>query len=120
MQTQNPVNNLNVKNNVDTKIYDINVQGNKSKKSYPQDYRNQVVAVYKSGLYSTIEECAVAYGISSKTLYRWLDLQDKKSTPAAITAQQSEIADLKKELAKAKMENDILKKAAIYFANQAR
>lgn len=64
MQTQAPIGNLADKNSVDTVA-----KNNKSKKSYPQDYRNQVVAVYKSGLYNSIEECAVAYGISGKTLY---------------------------------------------------
>ncbi len=94
--------------------------GSKSKKAYPIDYKNQVIAVYKSGLYDSIDSCAIAYGISNKTLYRWLELHDKKTTPAAVSEQQSEMAILKRELARAKMELEILKKAAIYFANQAR
>jgi transposase-like protein len=55
-----------------------------------------------------------------QTLYRWLDEYNKQTTPSALSDQKEEIAKLKKELAQAKMENEILKKAAIYFANQAR
>lgn len=40
--------------------------------------------------------------------------------PEAILAAQTQITELKKKLAKAEMENNILKKAAIYFANQAQ
>jgi transposase len=89
-------------------------------KSYPQDFINQVVGVYKSGVYENVADCAKAYGISNKSLYRWLRAVDVKSTPKAISEQQAEMTKLKKELAKAKMENEILKKAAIYFANQAQ
>lgn len=107
----------------DIKINDsiaLNNKDLKSKKPYPKDFKNQVVAVYKSGIYENIEACAAAYDISSKTLYRWLDEYNKQTTPSALSDQKEEIAKLKKELAQAKMENEILKKAAIYFANQAR
>jgi transposase len=38
----------------------------------------------------------------------------------AVSAEQMEIARLKAELAKARMERDILKKAAAYFARESR
>jgi len=89
-------------------------------KSYPQDFINQVVGVYKSGVYESIKDCANAYNISVKSLYRWLKTSEVKCSPKAISEQQAELTRLKKELARAKMENEILKKAAIYFANQAQ
>jgi transposase len=94
--------------------------GKREYKSYPPDFINQVVGVYKSGVYESVTDCAKAYGISNKSLYRWLKDVDRKSTPKAISEQQAEMSRLKKELARAKMENEILKKAAIYFANQAQ
>ena len=97
----------------------VNVQA-KNRKVFPVEFRNQVIGVYKSGVYDSIPACAEAYGLSSKTLYRWLDEHQKSTTPSAISEHQVENANLKKELARAKMENEILKKAAIYFANQAR
>jgi transposase-like protein len=61
-----------------------------------------------------------AYNISCKTLHTWLYNYNKTITPTALTQQQEELSKLKKELSRAKMENEILKKAAIYFANQAQ
>lgn len=92
----------------------------KTKKEFTPEFRNQVIGVFKSGVYDSVPACAAAYGISSKTLYNWLSKVNKNSTPSAISEQQAEIAALKKELSRAKMENEILKKAAIYFANQAQ
>jgi transposase len=102
-------------------VVDSNTVVNKRDyKSYPQNFKNQVIGVYKSVVYESVEDCAKAYGISNKSLYRWLKSLETKSTPGAILEQHAEMAKLKKELARAKMENEILKKAAIYFANQAQ
>ena len=101
-------------NNVET------YSGKRDYKSYSPDFINQVVGVYKSGVYESVTDCAKAYGVSNKSLYRWLKDMDAKSTPKAISEQQAEMSRLKKELARAKMENEILKRAAIYFANQAQ
>ena len=38
----------------------------------------------------------------------------------AVTAEQMEIARLKAELSRVRMERDILKKAAVYFARESR
>ena len=89
-------------------------------KPFPQEFREQVIGVYKSGVYDSVETCARAYNMSSKTLYSWLRKYNQLTTPQSLSEQQAELARVKKELAKAKMENEILKKAAIYFANQAR
>jgi len=91
-----------------------------TKKAFPVEFKNQVIGVYKSGVYPNVPACAEAYGLSSKTLYRWLGEYEKSIAPSVLSEQQAENANLRKELARAKMENDILKKAAIYFANQAR
>ena len=89
-------------------------------KTYPKDFKDQIIGIYKSGVYETIKDCAAAYNISNKTLSGWLCTYNKKTSPSAISDQEIENARLKKELANAKMENEILKKATIYFASQAR
>jgi transposase len=99
---------------------DFSSTENIKNKSYSKDFKDQVIAVYKSGVYETIKDCAAAYNISNKTLSGWLCAYNRKAAPSAISDQQAEFDGLKKELARAKMENEILKKAAIYFANQAR
>jgi transposase len=90
------------------------------RKRYEAEFIQQVVGVYHSGVYSTIEECALAYGVHKKTLHGWLERHRKNTSPDSVLQQQSEISRLKKELAQAKMELEILKKASIYFANLAR
>ena len=107
-------------NSKNTMINDDVASTKRDYKSYPQDFINQVVGVYKSGVYESIKDCANAYNISVKSLYRWLKTSEVKCSPKAISEQHAELTKLKKELARAKMENEILKKAAIYFANQAQ
>ncbi len=92
----------------------------KDRKFYPSDFKEQVIAVYRSGIYPSVAKCAEAYGVNENTLHGWLAKNSKQTNPVAISEQVAELAQLRKELTRAKMENEILKKAAIYFANQAR
>jgi len=73
-----------------------------------------------SNVYSSVPECAKAYNINPNTLHGWIHKYNKQSKPKDVFNQAEELLKLKRELARAKMENDILKKAAIYFANQAQ
>lgn len=93
---------------------------NKVGHMYTKEFRAQMVGVYKSGVYNSIKECAKAYGVLDRTLQYWVKKDKDLNNPAIIKDQTSELARLRKENATIKMENDILKKAAIYFANQAR
>lgn len=86
------------------------------RKHYDADFRNQVIEVCKSGTYASIAECARSYGLKENTLYNWLH----KSKNPVLTNVDPEYVNLKKENAKLRMELEILKKAAIYFANHAR
>lgn len=90
----------------------------RSKASYTEEFREQVLEIYNSGLYPSAIECAKAYGIKSATLYQWINRSSKPKIEKS--EQEKEIERLKKDLAKAQQELDILKKAAIYFANQAK
>lgn len=84
---------------------------------YDDDFKQQVLGVWNSGTYATIVECAKSYNINENTLYNWLHRAGK--TPEVVNS-NIEIVKLKKELSRTRMELDILKKAAIYFANHAR
>ncbi len=97
-----------------------NNSANVVRKRYEPEFIRQVVGVYQSGVYATIDECAQSYNISKKTLGGWLARYKKQSSPDIVLQQQTELVRLKKELAQAKMELEILKKASIYFASQAR
>lgn len=61
-------------------------------------------------------------GICSSTLYGWIQKfsTNAKTQPSSLDNNlQIELKQLRKELARVKMERDILKKAAAYFANEA-
>lgn len=93
-----------------------NENTNSTRKHYDADFRNQVIEVCKSGTYVSVAECARSYGINENTLHNWLH-KSKNQAPATV---DPEYVNLKKENAKLRMELEILKKAAIYFANHAR
>jgi transposase len=95
----------------------VNEVGLNQKTKYDADFKAQVIEVWRSGAYQTIVECAKSYSIPENTLYTWLHQANKD--PIVVNA-NVEIASLKKQLSKIKMELDILKKAAVYFANHAR
>ena len=71
-----------------------------------------------------IWSAARTLGISGQTLDNWVKaeasgrLRDVRGK--AVSADQMEIARLKAELSRVRMERDILKKAAVYFAKESR
>ena len=87
-----------------------------TRKNYDLNFKKQVLEVWTSGTYATVTDCAKNYGLNENTLYNWIH----KSKIAPKSDSNVEMTALKKELARAKMELEILKKAAIYFANHAR
>jgi transposase len=103
-------------NNV-SKIEYSNTESGNAKKKYDADFKRQVVEIWQSGAYETVADCARSYNLNKNTLSTWLHNADKDP---AIAETNTEMVKLKKELAKTKMELEILKKAAIYFANHAK
>ena len=71
-----------------------------------------------------ISAAAWTLGVSGQSLDNWVKaeaagrLRDVRGK--AVTAEQMEIARLKAELSRVRMERDILKKAAVYFARESR
>ena len=100
-----------------SKIDKSNISSNKSRTTYDASFKQQVVDVWRSGTYATVVDCAKSYGINENTLNTWISRANKN--PEVIES-NTEIIKLKKELSRTKMELEILKKAAIYFANHAK
>ena len=96
---------------------EINSGVKRTRKTYDEDFKRQVLEVWRSGAYATVAECAKSYDINENTLNNW---RNRDNIDPAEVETNSEMQRLKKELAKAKMELEILKKAAIYFATHAR
>ena len=70
-----------------------------------------------------IIETARALGIKETTLHTWIKNRSKLSEKSSIQSENSsetEISRLKRELIQVKLERDLLKKAAAYFAQEAK
>jgi transposase len=96
----------------------------KRMKTYTAEFRGEAVKmVYEQGF--TQEEAAKRLGIPKGTLGGWMAAAKpsamKPSAPGARTATELEAENtrLRKELAEARMERDVLKKATAYFAKES-
>jgi transposase len=87
---------------------------------YTQEYKLEAVRQVKAG--QSIAVTAKLLGIPKASLSNWVRLSAKGvlsgagDKPTAVTAEQMELARLRAEVARLRMERDIAKKAAAYFA----
>ncbi len=91
-----------------------------SRKSYPLELKRRAVEMSsQDGV--TVSEVADQLGISAQQLSQWrsqlLSAGDIKQVQTKLDALE-ENKRLRDELKQLKMENDILKKAAVFFASQ--
>lgn len=91
---------------------------------YTPEFRAEAVAlVVRDGFKAS--EVARRLSISKKTLDNWLaraktgKLAEVGSNRSPVTEQEAELSRLRKELSETKMERDLLKKAAAYFARES-
>jgi transposase len=89
---------------------------------YTLEFKQEAVRLAQSG--DTVAAAARSLGIAEQTLHNWLQADRagklKGTATKRVSAEQMEIARLRKELAEARMERDILKKATAYFAKESR
>jgi len=67
-----------------------------------------------------VAEVSQRLGVSQHSLYEWRKKFSKTATGSAEDDQAAEVRRLKRELARVTEERDILKKAAAYFAKDAK
>jgi transposase-like protein len=94
-------------------------------KPFPKEFRRDVIAVARQGDQS-IAKVAKSFGISESCLQRWLKVADRVdglTTGSSSTAASSagvdlevENRELRKRAKELEMENEILRRAAAYFA----
>lgn len=82
---------------------------------YSPEFKTQAISMVKDGK-RPASEVARDLEIKVNTLYTWLGSATGTSSK---TPDDLEVKRLKKELAQVKLERDILKKAAAYFAKDA-
>ena len=94
----------------------------KSKRaSYTLEYKLEAVRLVAGGQAKSVT--AKVLGIPVPTLDNWVHLSAQGKLTGAgtkpVSAEQMELTRLKAELARVKMERDILKKATAYFARES-
>jgi transposase len=89
-------------------------------KKFPPEFKRDVVSVARRGDLS-VPEVAVDFGVAEETVRRWMrqaDIDDGIKD-GLTTAEQAEIVQLRREKRRLEMENEILRRAAAYFAKDA-
>jgi transposase len=88
-------------------------------KPFPLEFRRDVVAVARKGE-APLSQIAKDFGISESCLHRWLKLADFDDgvRPGVATTESAELRDLRKRNRTLEQENEILQRAAAYFARE--
>jgi transposase len=86
---------------------------------HPPEFRQRAVELARSGE-KPVSQIAKDLGISDSCLRGWLRQADvDDGTQAGLSGgERAELVELRRELRVAKLENEILKRAAAYFARE--
>lgn len=89
---------------------------------YTLEFKQEAVRLVQSG--QTIASVARKLGVVDQTLFNWVKAQREGRLNGAdsspVSAEQMEISRLRAELARVKLERDILGKATAYFAKESK
>jgi transposase len=88
---------------------------------YPEEFRRDAVALVKASPERTVAEIARELGVNHETLRQWVKAADRRQDREAVGLGRAEFEELKrlrKENAELKLEKEILRKAAQYFAKE--
>lgn len=89
-------------------------------KPFPAEFRRDVVAVARRGE-APVAQIAKDFGISESCLHRWLQLADIEDgvRPGVTSLESAELRELRKRNRVLEQENEILRRAAAFFARDA-
>jgi transposase len=89
---------------------------------YTLEFKQEAVRLVEAG--QSIAATARALGVLDQTLFNWVKAQRQGKLSGAdckaVSTEQMEISRLRAELARVKMERDILEKATAYLAKAQR
>ena len=85
---------------------------------YPEEFRREAVALYRSSDRSRAET-ARSLGISDGALAAWVKEAERDEVPGALDpSERAELERLRREVKDLRMDREILRKAAAYFARE--
>src|SRR5580693_4500749 len=88
-------------------------------KAFPLEFRRDVVAVARKSE-APLWQIAEDFGISESCLHRWLKLADVDDgvRPGVTSSESAELRELRRRNRVLEQENEILRRAAAYFARE--
>lgn len=92
----------------------------KTRVPYPPEFREKIVELVRSG--RTPAELAEDFEPSEQTIRNWVkqaDLDGGRRKDGLTTEEREELRQLRRENRRLKLERDILKKAAAWFARES-
>ncbi|EXJ23750.1 Mobile element protein [Alkalibacterium sp. AK22] len=94
----------------------------KKRRSFSQDFKKEVVALYRSG--RSRKEIIQEYDLTPSAFDKWVrqfsETSEEENVDKDLTPEQRELKELRKENAKLRMENEVLKQAALIFGRMAK
>ena len=86
-------------------------------KKFPVEFKRDVVAVARRGDL-TVAEVAADFDVSIESVRRWMRQADVDDgiRDGLMSAEQAEVVQLRRDKRRLEMENEILRRAAAYFA----
>ncbi len=89
-------------------------------KKFPPEFKRDVVRVARRGDL-LLSEVAADFDVSPESVRRWMRLADIDDgvKDGLTSAEQQEVVRLRREIRKLEVENEILRRAAAYFAKDA-
>lgn len=89
-------------------------------KAFPAEFRRDVIAVARKGE-APLSQIAKDFGISESCLHRWLKIAgvDDGVRPGVTTSEAVEVRELRRRNRTLEQENEILRRAAAFFARES-
>ena len=96
----------------------------KEKKKYTKEFKLGAISLVKEQGYTRIE-AAESLGVQRQLIGRWIKEHESEGEESfrgqgKLSSEQLEIRRLKEEVKRLKMEKEILKKAAVFFAQETK
>ena len=89
-------------------------------KAFPAEFRRDVVAVARKGE-APLSQIAKDFGVSESCLHRWLSQADVEDgvRPGVTSSESTELREARKRVRLLEQENEILRRAAAFFARES-
>jgi len=92
------------------------------RRGYTTEFKEEAVRLVEAG--QSLSEVARQLGLSKQTLFNWCGSSkqrgQKKKPAKEMTVEEMDSSRLRAEVTRLRMENEILKKAAAYFAKEMK